>query len=241
MSDIAAIELQQALDDITTLTEHDLRVIWDLYYTGNNDQIRDILLELVPEIVNQYGGLAASLSADWYVDLDPSSDFEPKPIEPPPPAQVQANVRWALSPLFQPSVDVPESQQVPLAERERLALSNLTGSAQKSVADTGRGTISASVQEEPGARWYRHASSNACPWCRVLATRDAVYRSERAAMKSHDWCNCVPAVVRPHGDPYTRPSYVDAWEAEYIAARKEVGGDLDDIVNFLRRQDRAAS
>lgn len=72
-----------------------------------------------------------------------------------------------------------------------------------------------------GARWFRHASANACGFCRLMATRGAVYGSAKAAGEGnrfHDHCHCTVAVVRP-SDTFIEAPYVAQWRKDYEAAR----------------------
>ena len=96
-----------------------------------------------------------------------------------------------------------------------------------------RDTVAVNADRER-VRFARYASANACPWCRVLATRGAVYRAADLAVKGHDNCHCI-AVPERGNNKYVAPDYVAGWLEDYKAARGEVGGNLDDIVNYLRR------
>lgn len=94
---------------------------------------------------------------------------------------------------------------VDLIPDERLAISGrwsmlqkdpvkaLQGSAQRTVMDQSRQTILENLAAEydvpmteihtPGTRWARHAAANACSFCRMLATRGAVYRTKNDALR----------------------------------------------------------
>lgn len=97
------------------------------------------------------------------------------------------------------------AEAVDLIPDDRLAISGrwsmlqgdpvkaLQGSAQRAVMDQSRQTVLENLAAEygvpmteistPGTRWARHAAANACSFCKLLATRAAVYRSERAALR----------------------------------------------------------
>ena len=103
-----------------------------------------------------------------------------------------------------------------------LDAANPSAIAERAIFDGFRDTITANADREPGARWARHASANACGWCRMLATREAVYTSAHAAgdgNRYHDHCHCMAVVVRP-GQTYTPPPYVAQWDDDYKEARK---------------------
>lgn len=150
----------------------------------------------------------------------------------PPADALKINARWAMS-----TGDAVTGLQL------------LSGSMQRRIYDTARQSIEESAQREPGALWARQARANACPFCRMLATRKAVYSSSEAALqvvgrtnrrgrhdssryitgrtrgsggkgsRYHDHCRCLAVAVRP-GQSYSPPSYAQDWEQQYIDARK---------------------
>ncbi|MGC7358433.1 hypothetical protein RA989_21590, partial [Mycobacteroides abscessus subsp. massiliense] len=63
-----------------------------------------------------------------------------------------------------------------------VSVSDLTGSAARALFNASRDTVLANVAAEPGARWARHASANACSFCRLMATR-----GEPAGQVGVDW------------------------------------------------------
>ncbi|WP_100454900.1 VG15 protein [Mycobacteroides abscessus] len=120
-----------------------------------------------PEVVTPYLAASNDLTQAWY---------EAQPV------------------VVAPSAPAFETVAAPLLDVETLAISGrwsltqgkpieaLQGSATRSVFDQSRRTISDNVEREPGARWARYASANACNFCKMLATRGAVYTSEASAL-----------------------------------------------------------
>jgi len=172
-----------------------------------------VLQETYPVVVDPVIAASAQLSTEWYQSLDPEAAFAVEPAAPPPVSALQMNVRWALT-----QDDV---------------VGALSGSAERQVFTASRKTVASNADRER-VRFARYASANACTWCRVLATRGAVYRAADLAVKGHDNCHCI-AVPERGGNTYSPPDYVAGWLDDYNAARKEVGGNLNDIVNYLRR------
>lgn len=172
-----------------------------------------VLQDAYPLVVDPVIAASAQVSAEWYRSLDPEAQFAVEPVAPPPVSALQTNVRWAVTQL-----DV---------------VGALSGSAERQVFTASRETVASNADRER-VRFARYASANACPWCRVLATRGAVYRAADLAVKGHDNCHCI-AVPERGGNTYQAPDYVAGWLEDYNAARKEVGGNLNDIVNYLRR------
>ena len=182
-----------------------LRRVWD-----SNDI--ETLKDLYPGLIDPFLGASAALTAEWYFQLNPSRPFAAIPAPNPAPQVLSKSVAWAFT------------QADPLTAA--------VGSTERHIFTLSRETVVSNSQRE-GVRWARYASANACPWCRVLATREAVYRSAENAVKGHDNCNCMAVPIRD-GDQWVPPDYVQGWVEEYNTARAEVGGNLNDIVNQMR-------
>lgn len=174
------------------------------------------ITEAYPELALAYLAASNELSVQFYNEQPTVSDFEAQSIDLIPVERLAISGRWALL--------------------ENDPVQALTGSATRAVMDQSRDTIVENVEVEEGARWARHASANACPWCRMLTTRGAVYLSkESASFLGHDSCHCLAVCVRP-GDDYEPAPYVEKWEAEYIQARDDAdSGDPRAILNAWER------
>lgn len=70
---------------------------------------------------------------------------------------------------------------------------NVAGDTSRFVMNTGRDTITGSVDADPRALgWARVTDGNPCSFCRMLASRGPVYGSEAtAAGKWHNRCGCT--------------------------------------------------
>jgi hypothetical protein len=163
-------------------------------------------------VVDPFLSAAGTLSAEWYDSLAPESTLDTRPSLLPARDVLSASVGWAFSQLN------------PLAA--------MIGTTERHIFTTSRTTVVENAQRE-GVRFARYASANACAWCRVLATREPVYKSAENATRGHDNCHCMAVPVRA-GDTYTPPDYVKGFLKEYNTARAEVGGNLNDIVNKMR-------
>lgn len=169
---------------------------------------------LYPAIAEQYASAAGTLAAQWYYEINPDQPFETRTAALPERTQLLSSVGWAFT------------QQQPLPA--------LIGSTERHIFGTARRTVVENASRE-NVRYARYASANACPWCRVLATNPARYRSEETAVAGHDNCNCLAVPVR-EGTEWTPPPYVAQWEQQYNEARAEVGGNLNDIAAYIRAQ-----
>jgi hypothetical protein len=170
------------------------------------------LQDAYPELIDPFIAGAGTLAAEWYSGLAEST-FPVEVAKAPPITALKSNVRWALS-----QADVRQA---------------LSGSAERHVFTASRDTVLYNARRE-NVKFARYASANACPWCRVLATRDAAYHTADSAVRGHDGCHCIAVPVRD-GDSYIPPDYVQGWLDEYNAARDQVGGGLDAIVNQMRK------
>lgn len=180
-------------------------------------------------LVATYGDAAALAAADWYDELragaGASGRFRAVMADPAPDGQAAAVARWAAGPLFGAQPD------------QRQALEHLSGGVQRLVLQPGRQTIAGSVDRDPAdARWARvPTGATTCAFCRLLASRGAVYHSEEdaggLANSYHSKCDCVPTPVWPgEAEPYD----VDALLEEYNAARGKAGGDPKAILAQMR-------
>lgn len=196
-----------------------------------------------PDIITPHLQLAAELAATWYDEApSPNKSFVATTADLAPVAQLQASLRWALS--------TPQSEV------------NLDGSATRMFHDSARRTIVLNADNEPGAKWARHAEPGACRFCQMLATRGAVYASDKQALyhgtgprrnrgtlappkhtddSYHDHCRCEAVMVRPGGS-YHPPKYVEAYEQDYekVAAAVDEAGltrTVDNIMAAYRAMD----
>lgn len=201
-------QIQGNLVDLTALTVRDLLALLRTAQGRDAQFIRDLLVEAYPEIVGQYANAAGLLTADWYESLpgDPTFRATAAPVLP---ERLEGTARWAAGAIFTGG----KLDEI------------VAGSAKRHVFNASRETVIENTSRE-GATWARYASANACPFCRMLATRGDVYASEAAAgggSSYHDNCRCMAVPVRG-GDTYSPPPYVEKWEAEYSAARKAADG-----------------
>lgn len=162
---LAPNERQQILTELHTIAMADLVRLWRSASDSDLDSLafRALIEQAYPEIAEQYGAAAADLAADWYTESAPYLDYLPDTADLPPVEQLTSSAQWALGATGTDALD------------------RLAGSLQRAIWNMSRDTILLNVDRERGARWARHASANACAFCRMLASRGAVYSSEAAA------------------------------------------------------------
>lgn len=148
----------------------DLSALWRAAEGRSSDEFRRYVIDAFPEVVLPYSAIAADVGVEMYETAPTTSDgFVAVEGELPPAERLTESATWALN------VGAAES-----------ALTLMTGSATRAVFDGLRDTVLTNVDREPGARWVRHASANACGFCKMLATRHVgqnatFYSSEDAA------------------------------------------------------------
>ena len=162
-------ELRSALVDLNALMVSDLAALWRAVDGQDVEFLRDALQAEVPGVVDPYLAAAGDITADWYEAQAPELAYVARPAALVDEGQLQATARWAAGTVLTKS---------PVSPLELLA-----GSMQRALFNESRETIVQNSDAEPGARWARHASANACEFCRMVATRGAVYASESAASR----------------------------------------------------------
>lgn len=142
---------------------------------GDPFAMRDALLDFFPDLVTVYGDTAAVLAADYYDMLRDvpvsASSFRAAVAQPASTDQARGTVRWAVESLFDPE---PDGAGV-------LAL--LGTAAGRLVMQPARDTVFGSAWSDPVATGVARVPRglNTCTFCKMLASRGPVYRSEVSA------------------------------------------------------------
>lgn len=220
-----------ATGDLSARVKDALEVFFLSLDFSKPETARDALLEFLPVLVDQYGAVAATLAADWYEELRGASgalgSFSAVTAASVPAGAVEAKVRFLASHLWTPE---------PAA-----MLGGLLTAADKYVKQPGRDTVAYNAKRE-GVRWARvPTGAKTCSFCLVLASRDAVYLTEKAAThkangdRYHGDCDCQPVRIGRKQD-YPDNYLPDDYLAMYKAARGDAkSGDIKDIAASFRR------
>lgn len=171
--------------------------------------------EFMTTLVNAYGPISATLAADYYDQIRELSSANGRYLASPggqvESAKVVSSSNWAAQPLF---------GEEPL---EAVALARYLGSVQRYVQDYGRQSLVENAKRDPAKpRYARVPDANPCAFCRLLASRGAVYESELSAGERgvndfHDDCDCQ--IVPSFADddlPYDPQKYLN----QYLDARE---------------------
>ncbi|WIE65947.1 hypothetical protein DEI99_005255 [Curtobacterium sp. MCLR17_036] len=204
--------LRDAGQGVVTLARRDLQSFWSSLDLTRPEAARDELLEFVPQLVREYGDVAATVAAEWYeqVRYEQAGAYNATTVNTTNVEQIRAGVRANAGQLFTDTPDV------------MLAL--LSGGVQRYVLASQRGTIARNVQLDPSKPRFARVPTGAktCAWCTLLASRGFVYLTAQTAGVSdhyHSECNCQ-AVAEWEADRHYIAGYdPDAMYEKYQDAR----------------------
>ena len=165
---------QRQLMELRSLADADLSALLRLLGDGSVADIRDALIDAVPELIDPYlvasGELAAVLFEDLRAEAGRRGTFyaEAAPVALPP-ERVSSTVRWAVAPLADESLGGS-------------VLTRLGGSFSRMIMDSSRDTMYANGGREQ-VRFQRMPRPGCCSFCGMLASRPPymAYRSEASA------------------------------------------------------------
>lgn len=195
-------------------------------------------LALVSALVAQYAESSVTLSADYYEAMRDlagvRSPYRTPIVEPPSSAVAEAAIVAALA----------QSAPAPALEESAVvdAVANLIeGITQELVAEAGLNQIWTALEGDREARgWARVTRANACSFCRMLATRGAVYKTERSAnFRAHvkdesggGTCQCT---VEPlFGAKYEPPAHTRADQQLWSESTGDDRGSTNKLNAFRR-------
>ena len=196
-----AERLGLAQTGIRALVERDLAAFFGSLDLERPERARDLLLEYVPVLVQQYGESAAVLAADWYDEVRAADGvkgrYRAEPVTVDEAVAIERTVRRAAGGLWTDS---------PLD-----TLTGIQSKAGKYTLSSSRTTVMRASFADPYAYgWKRVTQGATCRFCRMLAGRGAVYSEETAHFAAHGHCDCAAV---PNFDPDAQPIEVDLYEA----------------------------
>lgn len=233
MATAAQVEqFRQGYDEIERLVRRDMRRIWPQLRTADPATIRNVLLELTPQLSDRFGAVAASMAAEWFEDVTrQGAALADLTVH----AAVQASTRANAGGLWR--------------DQREAAFDMIAASTVRHSLQPGRSTIARSAGRH-GMYYARSPHPGACSWCIVLASRGAVYTAEtvttvvrggvgeRAAGEDyHDFCRCVPepSAARSLTARNAEMSYsVDGLYERYQAAWFENATDREVAANMRK-------
>lgn len=199
-----------------------VRHLWTEVHSFSPDAVRDAFLDAVPEIVDTYGTAAAELAAEFF---EQSTGLPVDPAKVPTADAVRAQTRYRAGALFTDG-DFVSALALDVDKYVKLL-------SRQTTWDGAKGNQVLYARVPSGAK--------TCAWCLMLAGRDAVYSSRRAAgdkslgAEYHGKCDCQPVAVRSVDD-YPESYSPGALEDMYHRARNNsAGDDANSIAAEIRR------
>lgn len=215
----AVSEFQNLLTDLNQEMQTRIARLVSMVRHLEQSELLGFITTAGPELVAPFLNAAADLTATWYEDQDPTSDFVADPVDLLTADDLAAAARWAMLQLD--------------------PITAWAGDAAKSLFDTSRQTVAVNAERE-GIRWARHARPDACGFCRLLAVAGFHYTSEESALAvrhkdaaGHDHCNCTAVPERGSKDSTYPPEYLKQWKLDYEAARDLAGRKPGSIANAM--------
>lgn len=144
---------------------------------------RDLLLDAVPGIVDQFSNVAATAAAEWYEQVRDddigSTGYHATVGSGFPSEAVQDSIRWKAGVLW----DDPE-------QMARF----LRNASDRWVKYGGRATLYENMyRDQRCTSWALVPAGKCCAWCTMLASRGFDYVTRDTACKSmHNNCDCMP-------------------------------------------------
>lgn len=226
----AAGRYRAAQVGLTRLLVRDVRGLRRLIIPSRLRQSVPDWLTAVNAVVEQYARTSAALAAEFYDAQREAArvpDVFTVPLaDPPPSEQTDESLRWATKDLWPRDADEATPAQLqPMEVRLEQAEKKAEAVAQKLVADTGRNTVQEAVrQDRQAVAWARAAALGACAFCKLLATRGAVYKQDTVDFRAHDGCHCgVVPVFR--GQRFELSAHAREWERLYREYAAPHSGD----------------
>lgn len=224
-SEVAAYRQSQA--EVAALALAELNAWWETVNTIDLRALARALEKFLPTLVATFGDISATVASDWYADLRDRSGapgiYSPVLGDVIPEEQAKATARWACD-----------------VDTDAKALARVGGSVQRYVQFGGRDTIRRNVIEDLAKpRWARvPTGATTCSWCRILASRGAVYLSKKSSgtEEGNTWhdgnCDCQGV---PVWNGQQEPFDVGAYQSQYEEARKHArSGDINAIAAAMR-------
>lgn len=166
---------QSVIDGLSTVATAQIRNLLVELDNPNPITFRDALLATYPELMAPYMSAAGEVAAQWYMELRAQAGVTAPYVAVAAVGasseQLQAGLRYSLSPLFQPQKFLGSD-----------VLSLLAGFSQKMIVNVGRDTVSGNAGlDRVRVRYARVPRLGCCSFCALLASRGAVYRSPESA------------------------------------------------------------
>lgn len=159
--------------------------------SGSPEARRAALLDTVPTAIGYFAEGSAALAADFYDEerarAGVRQTFTSELTLLDRTVKIRRGIAWSAEPLTLDDVDAANARLAQVVQLE--------------TARPYRDTILGNRRRDPAAvGWTRIASPTACGFCRLLASKGAVFRQATARFAAHDGCDCTAAPVFKGGE-----------------------------------------
>lgn len=210
-------EHRSQLSQLRALADRDLFALLREIEGAGVVETRNILIQVLPELVAPYTTASGELAAVLFEDLRSEAGrrgvfYAQATGTAPATERVASTAAWAVEAL---RVEALEST----------LQSRLSGAVAKLVFDASRETMLANSGRE-SVGFQRMPRPGCCAFCGMLASRGAAYSSRASAAAGHDDCRCVVMPVYP-GTPMAELASVesDKYETMYRQSLTDEDGN----------------
>jgi hypothetical protein len=243
--------LRRAQRTVTRGLVRDLRALRRLIVPSRLQASLPLWIDAVLALVTEYSAASTTVAADFYEqersDAGVRSRFTVPDPGPPPDEQVTQTLRWATKDLWPRDTEAATpAQLMPVDARLEQAQKKAEGALERLVLNAGRQTIRDAVRRDPAAVAYaRAAALGACSFCKLMASRGAVYKDldrvgreaneqftgDDSVIKFHNSCRCQPIPVF-RGQRFQLSAHAAEWDRIY---REYAAGHPGDQLRLFRR------
>lgn len=196
----APSEIRTGLTLVTAAAVAEVQQVAAEYATAPQEQAT-ALFAATPLIIGSYLDGSAALALDWYEELRDEAPvrslFTPEPVTNLRQPEIGNAVAWATKIIRDLETEILEEIEAATAKM----LADLEPVIQKEVAAGYWDTITTNLERDPdGVGWQRFTRGPAaCPFCRMLADKGAVYKADTARFAAHNNCFCIARPVFQDG------------------------------------------
>lgn len=253
VSDSSGDRYRAAQRRITAALVRDMKKLRRLLVVSRLQGTIPAWIDAVNGLVAQYGQTSAALAADFYDAQRAAAGMPGRFTVPvadgPPDDQVSNSLRWATKDLWPRDPEdshTTAAQAAPIDVRLDAAELKAEQVAQRLVANQGRATARLATQRDRYAIGYaRAAALGACSFCKLMASRGAVYKTAGSAgrdanakftgaesvVKFHNDCHCgIIPVFR--GQRFELSPHAADWDRIY---REFAAGHPGEQLRLFRR------
>lgn len=187
--------LRNQIAQLARLAKGDLDELFRRVSDARSPQLRDALLDVLPELVATYGAASAALAADWYDALRDEAAargrFSAIPADLGD-TKTEGLVGWAME----------------TAKDDDGFKTLIKGGVQKRIANASRLTVMQNSATDTQSVGWKRLGGGACDFCLMLIARDELYTEASADFASHNDCNCSAYPLIKGAEPIDVKDYV---------------------------------